>query len=113
MSRLLALANEYRLGCVKFRRQRYAFAEWRPRLLAHQLTAPAFQVAAARRPHDVAAVVDQSAAQEGVKQGSFVGVTAMPQADGSQSALEVHIFTEACAGQEKDTTHGIFDPRAP
>ena len=48
-----------------------------------------------------------------MKQGSFVGVTAMPQADGSQSALEVHIFTEACAGQEKDTTHGIFDPRAP
>jgi hypothetical protein len=26
-----------------------------------------------------------------IKQGSFVGVTAMPKADGSQSALEVHI----------------------
>lgn len=33
-----------------------------------------------------------------VKQGLFVGVTAMPQADGSLSALEVHIFTEAMRG---------------
>ena len=33
-----------------------------------------------------------------IKQGSFVGVTAMPQADGSQSALEVHIFPEAMRG---------------
>ena len=28
-----------------------------------------------------------------IKQGLFVGVTAMPRADGSQSALEVHIFS--------------------
>ena len=47
-----------------------------------------------------------------IKQGSFVGVTAMPQADGSQSALEVHIFLRQCAEPEKDTTHGIFVPRA-
>src|SRR6476620_606544 len=33
-----------------------------------------------------------------IKQGSFVGVTAMPKADGSQSALEVHIFPEAMRG---------------
>jgi hypothetical protein len=33
-----------------------------------------------------------------IKQGSFVGVTAMPQADGSHSALEVHIFPEAMRG---------------
>ena len=33
-----------------------------------------------------------------IKQGAFVGVTAMPQADGSLSALEVHIFTEAMRG---------------
>jgi hypothetical protein len=33
-----------------------------------------------------------------IKQGSFVGVTAMPQPDGSQSALEVHIFPEAMRG---------------
>ena len=33
-----------------------------------------------------------------IMQGSFVGVTAMPKADGSQSALEVHIFPEAMRG---------------
>ena len=33
-----------------------------------------------------------------IKEGSFIGVTAMPQADGSQSALEVHIFPESMRG---------------
>jgi hypothetical protein len=33
-----------------------------------------------------------------IKQGSFVGVTAMPQADGSQTAVEVHIFPESMRG---------------
>jgi hypothetical protein len=33
-----------------------------------------------------------------IKQGSYVGVAAMPQADGSQKALEVHIFPEAMRG---------------
>jgi len=33
-----------------------------------------------------------------IEQGSFVGVTAMPQADGSQIALEVHIFPESMRG---------------
>lgn len=33
-----------------------------------------------------------------IKMGSFVGVTAMPQADGSLSALEVHIFPESMRG---------------
>jgi uncharacterized protein DUF5666 len=33
-----------------------------------------------------------------IKQGSFVGVTAMPRPDGSQTALEVHIFPEAMRG---------------
>ena len=33
-----------------------------------------------------------------VKQGLFVGVTAMPQTDGSLSALEVHIFPDAMRG---------------
>jgi hypothetical protein len=33
-----------------------------------------------------------------IKQGSFVGITAMPQADGSQRALEVHIFPESMRG---------------
>ena len=33
-----------------------------------------------------------------IKQGSFIGVTAMPQPDGSQKALEVHIFPEEMRG---------------
>ena len=44
----------------------------------------------------IAAVVKASLAD--VKQGAFVGVTAMPQADGAMSALEVHIFPEAMRG---------------
>ena len=33
-----------------------------------------------------------------IKPGSFVGVTGLPQADGSQKAVEVHIFPEAMRG---------------
>jgi hypothetical protein len=33
-----------------------------------------------------------------IKQGSFVGSTGMPQADGSQKTIEVHIFPEAMRG---------------
>ena len=33
-----------------------------------------------------------------IKPGSFVGVTGMPLADGSQKAIEVHIFPEAMRG---------------
>jgi hypothetical protein len=33
-----------------------------------------------------------------IKQGSFVGSTGMPQADGRQKAIEVHIFPEAMRG---------------
>ena len=33
-----------------------------------------------------------------IKQGSYVGVAGMPQADGSQKALEVHVFPEAMRG---------------
>jgi hypothetical protein len=44
----------------------------------------------------IAAVVKASLAD--IKQGLFVGVTAMPQADGSLSAVEVHIFPEAMRG---------------
>jgi Domain of unknown function (DUF5666) len=38
------------------------------------------------------------ASMSDIKKGTFVGVTAMPQADGSLSALEVHIFPEAMRG---------------
>jgi hypothetical protein len=44
----------------------------------------------------VVAIVKASMAD--IKQGSFVGVTGMPQADGSQRAIEVHIFPEAMRG---------------
>jgi hypothetical protein len=44
----------------------------------------------------VAAVVKASLTD--IKQGLFVGVTAMPQTDGSLSAVEVHIFPEAMRG---------------
>jgi len=44
----------------------------------------------------VAAVVKASLSD--IKQGLFVGVTAMPQADSGLSALEVHIFPEAMRG---------------
>ena len=33
-----------------------------------------------------------------IKKGLFVGITGMPQADGSQRALEVHIFPESMRG---------------
>jgi Domain of unknown function (DUF5666) len=44
------------------------------------------------------ALADNPQSLSDIKQGSFVGVTAMPKADGSQSALEVHIFPEAMRG---------------
>ena len=33
-----------------------------------------------------------------VKQGGFVGITAMPEPDGTQKAVEIHIFPEAMRG---------------
>ena len=44
----------------------------------------------------VVALVQASAAD--IKQGSYIGIAGMPQADGSQKALEVHIFPEAMRG---------------
>ena len=44
----------------------------------------------------IAALVKATLAD--IKQDSFVGVTSMPQPDGSLSALEVHIFPEAMRG---------------
>jgi hypothetical protein len=56
----------------------------------------------------IAVVVKASLAD--IKQGLFVGVTAMPQADGSQSAIEVHIFPEAIRGTGEG--HYSWDLRA-
>ena len=44
----------------------------------------------------IATLVEASLAD--IKRDSFVGVTSMPQPDGSQRALEVHIFPEAMRG---------------
>lgn len=44
----------------------------------------------------VVALVKASLAD--VKQGSYVGVSGLPQPDGSQKALEIHIFPEAMRG---------------
>jgi len=44
----------------------------------------------------IVAVVKASYAD--IKQGSFIGVTGMPQADGSQKCMEIHIFPEAMRG---------------
>jgi hypothetical protein len=38
------------------------------------------------------------AALSDIKQHSFIGITAMPQPDGTQKAIEVHIFPEARRG---------------
>ena len=44
----------------------------------------------------VVALINASLAD--IKQGTYVGVAGMPQADGSQKALEVHIFPEPMRG---------------
>ena len=44
-----------------------------------------------------------------VKKGSYIGVSAMPQTDGSQKALHVHIFLEAMRGVGEG--FGPFDVR--
>jgi len=44
---------------------------------------------------------------EDIKQGSFVGSAAMPQPDGTQRALEVHVFPESMRGRGEG--HRPFD----
>src|SRR5262245_50982804 len=53
------------------------------------------QVTLADKPQ-IAEIVKASLSD--IKQGSFVGVTAMPKADGTLSAVEVHIFPESMRG---------------
>ena len=48
---------------------------------------------------DTARVTAMGKAQlSDIKEGSFIGVTAMPQADGSQKAIGLHIFMDAQKG---------------
>ena len=49
-------------------------------------------------PDNVLVVALSKASLADIKQRSYVGVAGMPQADGSQKALEVHIFPEAMRG---------------
>jgi hypothetical protein len=49
-------------------------------------------------PDNVMVVALTRASLADIKRGSYVGVAGMPQADGSQKALEVHIFPEAMRG---------------
>jgi Domain of unknown function (DUF5666) len=44
---------------------------------------------------------------EDIKPGSFIGAAAMPQADGTQRALEVHVFPESMRGTGEG--HRPFD----
>ena len=55
----------------------------------------------------VVAVVKASIAD--IKDGAFIGSGAMPQPDGTQKAIEVHIFAESMRG----TGEGLrpWDPR--
>jgi hypothetical protein len=57
-------------------------------------------------PARVTALVKASLAD--IKVGKFIGVTAMPQADGSQKAIAVHIFLDAQKGVVPDR-HGPWD----
>jgi hypothetical protein len=57
-------------------------------------------------PGRVMALVKASLAD--IKVGSFIGVTAMPQADGSQRAMAIHIFLEAQKGVVADR-HSPWD----
>ena len=41
-----------------------------------------------------------------IKSNTFVGITAMPQPDGTQKAVEVHVFEESSVGPVKDTIRG-------
>ena len=55
----------------------------------------AFAVKLADNPRVMAMV---KASMSDIKAGSYIGVTAMPQPDGSQKAIAIHIFLEAMRG---------------
>ena len=57
---------------------------------------------------NVQVVAVEQASVDDIKPGSYVGSAAMPQADGSQKALEVHIFPEAMRGSGEG--HRPFAP---
>ncbi len=49
-----------------------------------------------------------------IKPGAYIGSGAVPQADGSQKAVEVHIFAESMRGQgDGHRPGGTAHPTAP
>jgi hypothetical protein len=58
----------------------------------------------------IVAIVKASTAD--IKQGSFVGVTGMPQTDGSQLQSRCTSFPRRCAEPAKDIMRGISGPKA-
>ena len=59
----------------------------------------------------VTSVVKASLAD--IKPNSYIGVTAMPQADGSQKAIAIHIFLEAQRGTGRGTGRGTCGRARP
>jgi hypothetical protein len=51
-----------------------------------------------RTTDNVAVTGVAKAAKSDIKPGSYIGVTAMPESDGSQKALAIHVFPEAMRG---------------
>jgi hypothetical protein len=49
-------------------------------------------------PYNARVLGIEKASIDDIKQGSYIGVSAMPQTDGSQKALHVHIFLDAMRG---------------
>jgi hypothetical protein len=58
----------------------------------------------------IVAVVKASYAD--IKQGSFIGVTGMPQADGSQKCREIHIVPEAMRGTGEGHRPWDLEPKS-
>jgi len=58
----------------------------------------------------IAAIVKASYAD--IKQGAFIGVTGMPQPDGSQKCREIHIFTEAMRGTGEGHRPWDIEPKS-
>src|ERR1041384_8418623 len=58
----------------------------------------------------VVALVKASLAD--VKQGSYIGVSGMPQADGSQKCMEIHIFPEAMRGTGEGHRPWDLEPKS-
>ena len=52
------------------------------------------------------------ASLQDIKPSSYIGVTAMPQSDGSQRAIAIHIFMEHNAEPVRDIVLGTCSPTA-